>query len=73
MVYQIIPIIDKFNVLFTDMIRNEKLHLSIRHAAQMGSRVLDKYYTLTDESEVYRTSMSTSHYIYSFSGTKLVL
>lgn len=59
MVYQVIPIIDKFNGLFTDMIWNDKLHLSVRHAAKMGSKVLDKYYTLTDESKVYRTCMRT--------------
>jgi hypothetical protein len=57
LVYHIIPMIDKFNEILTTMIVNTELHLALRHAAKMASMMLDKYYTLTDESEVYRTAM----------------
>lgn len=57
LVYHIIPIIDKFNEILTTMILNENLHLITRHAARLASKVLDKYYTLTDESMVYRIAM----------------
>jgi hypothetical protein len=58
LVYHIIPIIDKLNQLFTNTIIKKTLHPIVCHAARLASAVLDKYYTLTDESEVYRIDMS---------------
>ena len=40
------------------------LPVSIRAAASMGKRSLNKYYTMTDLSEVYRIAMGKSFVIY---------
>ena len=40
------------------MIDNEALHIAIRHAANTALTVLNKYYSRTDESEIYRIAMS---------------
>ena len=58
LIYQVIPFIDMFTELFTSTIVNPKLHSSIRHAAKLALVVLNKYYSYTDQSEVYRISLS---------------
>jgi hypothetical protein len=40
------------------------LPASIRAAATLGKRTLNKYYTMTDLSEVYRIAMGKSFFIY---------
>jgi hypothetical protein len=62
LVYQIIPLIDRFNELFTNIVvESEKTyHPIVRHAARLASKTLDKYYTLTDEAEPYRIGMGKS-------------
>ena len=39
-------------------LNNEDLPLVVRHAALQGFFMLNKYYSLTDESIVYRVAMS---------------
>lgn len=46
-------LVDKFR-------KDETLVPSVRAAAQRGRVILDKYYTLTDETMIYRLAMSTS-------------
>jgi hypothetical protein len=65
-VYQIIPIIDCFNKLFTDAIVDQSLPAIIHHAAKLASSMLNKYYSLTDESEVYCIAMGEPHNFYLF-------
>ncbi|KAJ7712319.1 hypothetical protein B0H16DRAFT_1342674, partial [Mycena metata] len=58
LVFEVIPLIDKFTSLFGQMIDNTSLHIAIRHAANTGLAVLNKYYSFTDDSEIYRIAMS---------------
>jgi hypothetical protein len=39
---------------------NKALDAPIRIALALGKKTLNRYYTLTDSSEVYRIAMSTS-------------
>lgn len=43
---------------------NFELPASIRAAATLGKRTLNKYYTMTDHSEIYRIAMGKFHYIF---------
>jgi len=38
----------------------ERFSLPIKVGLEIGKRILNKYYNLTDESEIYRVSISTS-------------
>jgi hypothetical protein len=42
------------------------LPASIRAAATLGKRTLNKYYTMTDHSEVYRIAMGKFHYLHTY-------
>ena len=42
------------------------LPASIRAAATLGKRTLNKYYTMTDHSEVYRIAMGKFHYPHTY-------
>ncbi|KAJ7716708.1 ribonuclease H-like domain-containing protein, partial [Mycena metata] len=57
LVFEVIPLIDKFTSMFGEMIDNTSLHTAIRHAANTGLAVLNKYYSFTDDSEIYRIAM----------------
>jgi hypothetical protein len=50
LVFEAIPLIDKFTTMFDEMIDNTSLHITICHAANMGLTVLNKYYSFTDEN-----------------------
>ncbi len=43
-----------------DVIRDNSLHIAVRAAAARGRVILDKYYSRTDESIMYRMAMSMS-------------
>lgn len=64
LLYQIIPLIDKLDShLLTLMKPNTGpngtgLHSTIRHAAYFGRTMLNKYYSKTDGSIMYRVAMS---------------
>ncbi|KAH9018050.1 hypothetical protein EDB84DRAFT_1276346, partial [Lactarius hengduanensis] len=53
LIYEVIPLIDRFTEKFEQMIMNEALHASLRHAAKTGLQVLNKYYSYTDHCDVY--------------------
>jgi len=42
--------------------RNENLKPCIQAAVAMGKKLLNKYYSYTDHSELYRIAMSKFHY-----------
>ncbi|KAF8596438.1 hypothetical protein BDV93DRAFT_454929, partial [Ceratobasidium sp. AG-I] len=48
---------DGLNCEYSDMCVDETLPLWMRHAANRGRKVLNKYYEKTDESELYRLAM----------------
>jgi hypothetical protein len=56
----IIPAMDHIDKDFTDKIRpSSKTHPAIRHALTLAKKTLDRYYSLTDDVEVYRIVMGT--------------
>jgi len=60
LIHQVIPIFDVITTALEDNIENDTLPLIVRHAALRGYYMLNKYYSLTDDSIVYRIAMSTS-------------
>ena len=60
LIHDVIPFIDIItNDLVADFIDNDDTDLVVRHAAYRGYLMLNKYYSLTDDSSVYRIAMST--------------
>ncbi|KAH9010106.1 hypothetical protein EDB84DRAFT_1280083 [Lactarius hengduanensis] len=57
LIYEVIPLIDRFTEKFEQMIMNEALHASLRHAAKTSLQVLNKYYSYTDHCDIYRLSI----------------
>ncbi|KAE9398591.1 hypothetical protein BT96DRAFT_821741, partial [Gymnopus androsaceus JB14] len=54
----VIPAMDAIDEAFATGIINEQLLSEpIRHALSMGKKTLNKYYTLTDDSDIYRMAM----------------
>ena len=54
LIHDVIPFIDIItNNLVSDFIDNDDVHLIVRHAAYRGYLMLNKYYSLTDDSSVY--------------------
>ncbi|KAE9389675.1 hypothetical protein BT96DRAFT_762588, partial [Gymnopus androsaceus JB14] len=54
----VIPTMDTIDEAFaTDIIDNQLLSEPIRHALLVGKRTLNKYYALTDDSDIYHMAM----------------
>ena len=49
--------IDKY---LTTTIRDKSISVGLRGALALGRRTLNRYYNLTDSSEIYRIAMGTS-------------
>lgn len=58
LVHQVIPYIDVLTRHVDSFKANDTLHPAVRATAQRGRVILDKYYSLTDDSIVYRITMS---------------
>ena len=58
LIHEVIPIIDKFDNLFTTMHLDASLHATVRYAAKAALQVLRKYYAKTDDCIYYRIAMS---------------
>lgn len=56
---KVIPAMDHIDEHLTASALNSKYHPAIQAALAVGKKLLDKYYTMTDQSEVYRIAMST--------------
>lgn len=54
---------DHIDEKLTSYSRNKKYSLSIRTAVQLAKKTLNRYYELTDSSEVYRITMGM-YYIF---------
>ncbi len=59
LIYEVIPLIDKLTEKFEQMIIGASLHAEGRHAAKIALQVLNKYYSYTDQCDVYRLSICT--------------
>ncbi|OJT01847.1 hypothetical protein TRAPUB_10054, partial [Trametes pubescens] len=57
LVQDVIPYMDILTNLVDKFRKDEKLAPSVRATAQRGRVILDKYYTLTDETMIYRLAM----------------
>jgi len=58
LIHEVIPIIDKFDNLFTTMHLDVTLHATVRYAVKAALRVLRKYFAKTDDCIYYRIAMS---------------
>lgn len=56
----VIPAIDLIDETFTNAIRDANVNLAIRSAIILAKKTLNKYYSLSDQSAVYRIAMSKS-------------
>jgi hypothetical protein len=57
LVHEVIPLIDAITNVLGKFISKTDQHPAIRHAANTALAVLNKYYSLTDDSIVYRIAM----------------
>ncbi|TFK60803.1 hypothetical protein BDN72DRAFT_778950, partial [Pluteus cervinus] len=53
----VIPAIDLIDETFTNAIRDANVNLAIRSAIILAKKTLNKYYSLSDQSAVYRIAM----------------
>jgi len=58
LLHQVIPVIDILTDRLDDVSRDMKYLPSVRAGAAKGLAVLNKYYSKTDESVMYRCAMS---------------
>ncbi|KAE9399635.1 hypothetical protein BT96DRAFT_773754, partial [Gymnopus androsaceus JB14] len=57
-VADVIPAMDSIDEAFaTGIIDNQTLSDPIRHALSIGKKTMNKYYTLSDDSDIYRIAM----------------
>jgi hypothetical protein len=59
----VIPAMDRMHADLVAACENENYSIAIRAALKIGKKLLDKYYSITDNSEVYRIAMSKSIFL----------
>jgi hypothetical protein len=57
LIYEVIPLIDKFTEEFKNIITDVDAHDSLCHAAKIALEVLNKYYSFTDHSNAFQVSI----------------
>ena len=60
LIHQVIPYIDLLTAHLEQAIADYTLMKPVRSSAARGLRMLNKYYSRTDDSIMYRIAMSTS-------------
>ena len=60
----IIPVIDKMHDKLIKAAENNQYLLPLWAALSIGERLLNKYYSLTDDSEIYHIAMSKFHFLF---------
>ncbi len=58
LLHEVIPLIDILTKLLDKKIIDTSLPMAIRAAVARGRAILNKYYSLTDDSIMYRMAMS---------------
>jgi hypothetical protein len=53
----VIPAMDKMHAELTAAAENVEYSPALQAALSLGKNLLDKYYSLTDDSEIYRIAM----------------
>lgn len=66
LLYEVIPVIDILTEKLEEAADNSSLLKSVRSGAMKGLAILNKYYSKTDESIMYRITMSKCHSILKF-------
>lgn len=61
-VANVIPAMDRMHDDLLAACENEKYSPAIRAALKIGLNLLNKYYSITDNSEIYRIAMGKSIY-----------
>ena len=56
----VIPVMDHFDQVLTSTMISAKYSAGIRAAIRIGKQTLNRYYSLTDASEIYRIAMGKS-------------
>src|SRR6266481_5216555 len=64
LVHQVIQIIDRLTTELALAVADKDVHMSIRHGAQNPTRVVNKYYALSDDSVMYQVAMSEPCFIF---------
>ena len=59
LLHEVIPYIDVLTEHLDAFATNTQYHPTVRAAARRGRLLMDKYYSRTDESIVYRDAMGT--------------
>ena len=57
LVHAVIPLIDNLTNMLKAAAANEDLDITIRAGALAGKKILDKYYSKTDQSIIFRIAM----------------
>jgi hypothetical protein len=57
----VIPAIDHIDEILTSHRSNISLNPAVQSALALGKKTLDRYYSLTDSSDVYRIAMGRHH------------
>jgi hypothetical protein len=57
LLHQVILTIDYLRKTCEKVATDDNKHMAVRHAAKHGAKVLDKYYSLSDNSEMYRVAI----------------
>ena len=60
LVHDVIPLIDNLTAKLQRAAGDTSLNITIRAAALAGIKVLNKYYSKTDDTIIYRVAMSKS-------------
>ena len=60
----VIPVMDRMHDDLISACNNEDYSPAIRDALKIGKNLLNKYYSITDNSEVYRIAMSKFHTVF---------
>jgi hypothetical protein len=57
LIYEVIPLIDKFTEKFEQIIMNASLDSSLQNAAKIALLLLNKYYLFTDDCDANHVSI----------------
>lgn len=63
LVHAVIPLIDNLTNKLTTAAESSNLHIAVRAGAVAGYKILNKYYSRTDDSIVYRLAICMSPFL----------
>ena len=62
LIHQVIQIIDQIHDNLMELVTNQSLHAAVRYAANTALLIFNKYYSKTDECDIYRIATSAIYY-----------